>query len=169
MHLAVIGDLEYKSFFDKIIQKNNYYIVQNHDKKCVFIESGSDILDILEILKVNKIEEVLEITSEEIEQERIDLFSENNILYSGFLVLGSKNYIKNLIITALNASKKNTNLTERELEVLSLLGKGLSNKDIAKKLFLSEKTVKNHLNSIFKKIEVTDRTNAALFAIQNCI
>ena len=40
---------------------------------------------------------------------------------------------------------------------------------IAKKLFLSEKTVKNHLNNIFKKIEVTDRTNAALFAVRNKI
>ena len=39
----------------------------------------------------------------------------------------------------------------------------------AKKLFLSEKTVKNHLNSIFKKIEVADRTNAALYAVRNGI
>ena len=41
--------------------------------------------------------------------------------------------------------------------------------EIAKKLFLSEKTVKNHLNNIFKKIEVVDRTNAALYAVKNGI
>ncbi len=64
---------------------------------------------------------------------------------------------------------KEDGLTERETEVLGLIGKGMTNKEIAKKLFLSEKTVKNHLNNIFKKIEVADRTNAALYAIKNGI
>jgi two-component system NarL family response regulator len=55
-------------------------------------------------------------------------------------------------------------LTRRELEVLELLGKGLRNKDIAARLFLSEKTVKNHISSIFMKLQVNDRTEAALLA-----
>jgi two-component system NarL family response regulator len=58
-------------------------------------------------------------------------------------------------------------LTERELEVLREVAQGLSNKDIASKLFISEKTVKNHLSSIFQKLEVNDRTQAALFAIKH--
>ena len=43
----------------------------------------------------------------------------------------------------------------------------MSNKDIAERLSLSERTVKNHLSSIFKKLEVMDRTQAAVFAIRN--
>lgn len=58
-------------------------------------------------------------------------------------------------------------LTRREMEVLELLGKGLRNKDIAARLFLSEKTVKNHISSIFMKLQVNDRTEAALLAARH--
>jgi DNA-binding NarL/FixJ family response regulator len=57
-------------------------------------------------------------------------------------------------------------LTEREREVLSLIAQGESNKNIARKLFISEKTVKNHITSIFRKLKVEDRTQAAIFAIK---
>jgi two-component system response regulator DegU len=58
-------------------------------------------------------------------------------------------------------------LTRREIEVLELLGKGLRNKDIAARLFLSEKTVKNHISNIFMKLHVNDRTEAALLAARH--
>lgn len=57
-------------------------------------------------------------------------------------------------------------LTEREREVLALIAQGESNKNIAHKLFISEKTVKNHITSIFRKLKVEDRTQAAIFAIK---
>ena len=60
-------------------------------------------------------------------------------------------------------------LTRRELDVLQLIAKGMCNKDIAESLFISEKTVKNHLTNIFRKINVDDRTQAALFAIKKGI
>ncbi|MCF6461895.1 response regulator [Clostridium sp. Cult1] len=60
-------------------------------------------------------------------------------------------------------------LTKREYEVLTLIAEGLNNKDIAEKLYISEKTVKNHVSSIFKKIEVNDRIQAAIFAFKNNI
>ncbi len=56
-------------------------------------------------------------------------------------------------------------LSQRETEVLGLVAKGMANRAIATALFISEKTVKNHLYNIFKKIGVTDRTKAALFAV----
>ena len=60
-------------------------------------------------------------------------------------------------------------LSERELEVLSLLASGLSNKEIASQLFISEKTVKNHVSNILKKLGVKDRTQAAVLAIKEGI
>ena len=60
-----------------------------------------------------------------------------------------------------------TELTMREIEVLQLVGKGMSNSEIAEALFVSEKTVKNHLTNIFKKIKVNDRTQALLYALKN--
>ena len=57
-------------------------------------------------------------------------------------------------------------LTEREKEVLSLVAKGRSNKEIADKLFVRDVTVKTHLNTIFKKLKVKSRTQAVLLAIQ---
>ncbi len=60
-------------------------------------------------------------------------------------------------------------LTKREVEVLKLVAMGMFNKEIGEKLDISERTVKNHVSSIFKKIGVLDRTQAALFAIKNNI
>lgn len=58
-------------------------------------------------------------------------------------------------------------LTNREREVLSLVAKGLSNAEIAKSLYISEKTVKNHLSNIFRKLNVEDRTQAAVYAVKH--
>ena len=58
-------------------------------------------------------------------------------------------------------------LTKREIEVLKLIAEGLFNKEIAYTLAISEKTVKNHVSNIFKKINVSDRTQAAVYAIKN--
>lgn len=63
-------------------------------------------------------------------------------------------------------NKENFGLSERELEILMHVVKGASNKEIGQALFISEKTVKNHLSSIFRKLEVEDRTQAALKAIK---
>lgn len=65
-------------------------------------------------------------------------------------------------------NKKNK-LTRREYEVLELIADGKNNKEIAKDLFISEKTVKNHVSNIFKKLEVNDRTQAAIYAYKNNI
>ncbi len=90
-------------------------------------------------------------------------------------IMDGKTYIKPSLIPALNAKrlernedeKKIDSLTRRELEVLKLLAIGMYNKEVAEKLEISERTVKNHVSNIFKKLEVTDRTQAAVFAIRN--
>ena len=58
-------------------------------------------------------------------------------------------------------------LTGRETEILRLVGQGRSNREIAGQLYISERTVKNHLTSVFGKLGVSDRTRAALYAVKN--
>lgn len=60
-------------------------------------------------------------------------------------------------------------LTEREVEVLRLIGGGLSNAEIAERLLVSESTVKTHVNHVFAKIEVRDRAQAVTYAFRNGI
>jgi len=62
--------------------------------------------------------------------------------------------------------KSNLGLSNREMEILTYVVKGASNRDIGISLFISEKTVKNHLSNIFRKLEVEDRTQAALKAVK---
>lgn len=57
-------------------------------------------------------------------------------------------------------------LTPREEEILKLLATGESNREIGKRLFISEQTVKNHVANIFRKLQVNDRTKAALLAVK---
>ncbi len=58
-------------------------------------------------------------------------------------------------------------LTEREREILQLIGTGLTNREIAAKVFLSEKTIKHHVTNILQKLQVRSRVEAALFAAQH--
>ncbi len=69
--------------------------------------------------------------------------------------------------TRIYERRKEERLTYRELDVLELICQGMSNQEVAQKLFLSEKTVKNHLTNIFRKLHVSDRTQAVLYAIKN--
>jgi DNA-binding NarL/FixJ family response regulator len=58
-------------------------------------------------------------------------------------------------------------LTERELEILTLIAQGASNREIGEKLYLSEKTIKNYITTIFQKLHMSDRTQAAVYALQH--
>jgi len=68
------------------------------------------------------------------------------------------------VLAARAEARPAAELTAREREVLALVGEGLANKQIARRLGISEKTVKAHLTSVFQRIGVTDRTQAALWA-----
>ena len=74
--------------------------------------------------------------------------------------------ISKLIARDLDAERLEQ-LSKREIEVLKLVAVGMFNKEIGVELGISERTVKNHLSSIFKKIDSSDRTQAAVFAIRN--
>lgn len=92
-------------------------------------------------------------------------------------VRDGENYIQPSLIPTLNNQLVNrdtdkdkiSSLTNRELEVLIQVANGMFNKEISTNLNISERTVKNHISNIFKKIDVSDRTQAAVFAIKNNI
>jgi two-component system, NarL family, response regulator len=81
-------------------------------------------------------------------------------------VHAGKRYIPRDIAARLAERMMRTDLTPREIEILKLLSKGPTNKEIGRALRISENTVKNHVNSIIEKLEVSDRTEAATTAIQ---
>lgn len=102
--------------------------------------------------------------------------SDSNMLKKAvYTVYSGESFIQPDLIPVLNArlikkeqeDEQLDKLTKREVEVLILLSEGLFNKEIAYKLDISERTVKNHISNIFKKINVSDRTQAAVFAIKN--
>lgn len=105
--------------------------------------------------------------------------SESSVLKKAiFAVYNGENYIDATMTPLLKeqrylkelqreARSKEKLLSTREIEVLCALAEGLYNKEIASKLQISEKTVKNHVSNIFKKIGVSDRTQAAVYAIRH--
>lgn len=105
--------------------------------------------------------------------------SDSNILKQAiYAVYSGESYIQPSLnpqlkdkvnLRAVRKANQSGILTNRELEVLELVAGGLLNKEIAYTLNISEKTVKNHVSNIFKKINVSDRTQAAVYAIKNNI
>lgn len=99
------------------------------------------------------------------------------LLKAIFKVYSGNNYIEPNLMPLLNANleeksnikKRISELTKREIDVLKMIASGAFNKEIASTLNISERTVKNHISNIFKKIQVSDRTQAAVFAIKNGI
>ncbi len=93
------------------------------------------------------------------------------------VVISGNTYIQPSLLPALNESMEDYALdkerieclTKRELDVLRLISEGCSNKKISDELTISERTVKNHISHIFRKIDVEDRTQAAVFTIRNKI
>lgn len=101
-----------------------------------------------------------------------DLSQAINVAMSGSGNVLSPRVIQNLFEdqessnTSSNGRRSEYSLTQREHDILALLAEGRSNREIAGALYLSEKTVKAHLAAIFRKLGVTNRTQAAMMAVQ---
>lgn len=99
-----------------------------------------------------------------------DLIDTIHKVMNGEIVIHPR--VANRLVNELTRTEQETDqvkLTKREKDVLALLVKGNSNKEMAVNMFISEKTVKNHLTSIFRKLGVKDRTQAAVYALKNNI
>lgn len=167
--LAIIADSEFENIFDKLSNDEGFKNVQFEGYNCAFLSTDNSFSSNLNIIRNLGIGSVIEITNNEILNQ--EFMNEKNIEYIGFSVRGNSkaSYIKMLIKSAIKEQNEFnfSGLSSREKEVLLLVAEGLQNKDIAKKLYLSEKTVKNHVSNIFKKLNVNDRTKAALYAVKN--
>ena len=94
------------------------------------------------------------------------LFEAIDTALSGRGVYLHPNVAQRVLSRGRNDPRETSGLSERELDVLRLLAKGATNDEIAVELFISDKTVKSHLSSIFRKLRVTNRTQAASKAIR---
>ena len=91
-------------------------------------------------------------------------------VYKGYTQLGpgiGKKVIAQIPAHSANLSGSWEQLTPREQEILQLIAKGASNREIAQTLYISEKTVKNHVTNILSRLDLRDRTQAAIWANSN--
>jgi DNA-binding NarL/FixJ family response regulator len=95
--------------------------------------------------------------------EAIDTVTQGEIYIEDLLLNSINHYM------AVNENKSDYDLTRREIEILKLIVGGALNKEIGAALNISERTVKNYVSRLFKKIGVSDRTQAAVYAIKNDI
>ena len=143
-------------------------------------------IDILKIIREHKMPiKILFISSEINVNVAIDALNYNvdglilkNSSLSDFLsainsILEDNQFIHPLILDAVNFylaqtdNCKKTTLTKRETQILCMISAGYLNKEIGSELNISERTVNNHVSNLFKKIGVSDRTQAAVYAIKN--
>lgn len=141
--------------------------------KILILTTFSDDNYIFEALKAGASGYLLkDVESEEIGNS-IRTVYKGGMLISRDVAARVVNGLRNLDSNTVEAEgpKGNSNiaaeLTQRELEIVKLVGLGKTNREISKELFLSEGTVKNHISSILSKLYLRDRTQIALYAAQN--
>lgn len=137
--------------------------------------------EVLKFIRQNPLSKFIPIIITSLRNDEIDIISGLKIGADDFIVkpinipvllakiealIRRSSWSKVKVDTPFESMKTNI-LTCREIEIIKLISLGRSNKKIADTLFLSELTVKTHLKNIFKKLNVSNRTEAALFAINN--
>jgi len=165
----------------KLLAKNNYDLVlldvmmpnMNgwETLKSIRNNSNTEHLPVIMLTAVNEEQKIISGLKTGADDYIVKPFILPNLLARMEAVLRRANWQKPVEknLTLLYNTDKRPVLTSREKEVLTLAAKGDSNKEIAEKLVLREVTVKSHLNNIFKKLKVTNRTQAVLLAMQTDI
>lgn len=165
----------------KLLAKNNYDLVlldvmmpnMNgwETLKSIRNNSNTEHLPVIMLTAVNEEQKIISGLKTGADDYIVKPFILPNLLARMEAVLRRANWQKPVEknLTLLYNTDKRPVLTSREKEVLTLAAKGNSNKEIAEKLVLREVTVKSHLNNIFKKLKVTNRTQAVLLAMQTDI
>jgi DNA-binding NarL/FixJ family response regulator len=140
--------------------------------KVLILTTFDDDEFIIEALKNGAVGYILkDLSSEKLVGAIRDVYEGNSIMQPEIAaklishITGSKKEpLNNNVASELKQTKE---LTDREKEVLQLVGKGMSNSEIAKKLYISEGTVKNYISTLYAKLEVNDRSKLTLYALEN--
>lgn len=141
------------------------------------IESKTDTILIFDCCKQKELEVLYTKLKEKWNANNILLINEFNYPdnESGYKIIKNTEELFEGIKNVLYPDKTKVNinaqpeilLTNREQEILALIAQGKLNKEIADELNITERTVKNHISNMFKKLDVYDRTQAAVYAIKN--
>ncbi|KAB3530344.1 response regulator transcription factor [Alkaliphilus serpentinus] len=147
---------------DGVIATKNIKNLYSHIK-IVLLTTFRDDEYIKEALKHGAEGYILKSQSSDSIIESIRMVMKGNVVFEKGIASSLKNFIKKESPT----QQLKVELTERELEILKLVGEGLSNKEIANSLYLSEGTVRNYVTSLLEKLELRDRTQLAIFYLKN--
>ena len=155
-----ILDINNLSDYEKIIDR-----LINANAKIGILLSSDDKEEVLKLLKLN-LDGYFHSEMDEVEFNRAvnHVLKGNKYIHSTFTNYILKDYAR---LTGKTIERPVRLLSNREWEILEQMVKGYSNKMIGENLLISERTVKNHISSIFRKINVDDRTNAVVKAIRN--
>lgn len=160
----------------------------------VLLDCNMPLMNGIEVLEsIKKQEDNIKVIMLTVENDRKVIHSAIDIGADGYMLKDSagteivsairmvdmgEKYIDKSLVSLLFSDIKSSNkkticildsLSKREMEVLAKISKGLSNKEIGEQLYLSEKTIKNYATNLFRKINVDDRVQATILAIQNNI
>ena len=136
---------------------------QNNPVKVLVLTVHSEIEYLVKAIDIGASGYILKDSSSAELKNAIQCIMENNPYIQPSLIPALKS---RLVVRDIDKEKLEA-LTKREMEILTQVASGMFNKEIANNLDISERTVKNHISNIFKKIDVSDRTQAAVFAIRN--
>ena len=185
-HITILGEAENG---EKALNMLNVY-----EPDVLLLDMKMPLMDGLEVLqKAKEASDTIKIIMLTVENDRDLILDAINKGADGYLlkdsagteivhaietVYAGEKYIDKSLVSLLFSGFKNKekkeayildSLTKREIEVLLYISKGLSNKDIGERLFLSEKTVKNYATTLFRKIKAHDRVQATIFALSEHI
>lgn len=169
-------------------------MLKRYKPDVLLLDFNMPLLNGIEVLKIMKEQESsVKVIMLTVENDRRTLHEAIDIGADGYLlkdsagteivnaiktVFNGEKYIDKSLVSLLFSDIKSNNknaysildsLSKREIEVLMEISKGLSNKEIGEHLYLSEKTVKNYATKLFRRINVDDRVQAAILAINNNI
>lgn len=172
--------------------KEGLELIKDLTPDIVLLDINMPIMDGIETLKnIKKYNKEIKVVMLTVENDRrtineaIDIGADAYVLKESAgseitnairLINSGEKYIDKALVKIIFSDIKNNfnrektvldSLTDRELNVLFEISTGLRNKEIAEKLFLSEKTIKNYVTNVFRKIGVEDRVQATIFAINN--
>ncbi|GAA1391638.1 response regulator transcription factor [Kitasatospora putterlickiae] len=162
-HVIILGEpSSKKSIYEDAQQITSRYRRHKTRPKIIVVSQNDDDDAVFTALRVGVSGYLAHMRSSEELLHSIKIVAEGGAVFSGTIASRLSRHFSTVPI--LPEISGLSDLTSRELEILELLAGGLSNHQIARRIFLAEKTVRNYVSRIFTKLEVHDRASAAMLA-----